>query len=375
MPWMESTAMTQRRDFVALARSPQANVAGLCRRFGIRRSTAYKWIARYLREGPDGLTERSRRPHSSPCQVGEPMAELIGEIRRLYGWGGRKIQALLDGAVEGTPAPSTITNVLRRAGQLDTEESRKHSPTERFERPQPNDLWQMDFKGDFPLRQGRCYPLTILDDHSRFNVALKACSCQRAQPVQTHLIQAFHHYGLPWQMLCDNGPPWAAGGGGFTHLSAWLIRLGITVLHGRPFHPQTQGKDERFHRSLKAEVLRRQPMEDPGDAQECFDRWRQTYNHVRPHEALDMQTPSQHYRASERPYPTVLPAIEYGSGDQVRKVGANGRIRWQRRSVFVSEAFAGESVALRPTECDGLLHVYYCHQKVARIDLRGHNVD
>jgi hypothetical protein len=231
----------------------------------------------------------------------------------------------------------------------------------------------MDFKGHFGLCRGRCHPLTVLDDHSRFNLCLKACLDERGETVRPHLIETFERYGLPWELLCDNGPPWAAAGGRFTVLSAWLIRLGITVLHGRPFHPQTQGKDERFHQTLHVEVIQHHCFQDVGQAQQRFDPWRDVYNLERPHEGLGLQTPASRYRPSVRPYPAVLPTVAYGPDDLVRQVQANGRVRYAGRQWFVSEAFAHQPVGLRPTPIDGRFDVFYCHQRVAEIDLHAQN--
>jgi transposase InsO family protein len=212
-------------------------------------------------------------------------------------WGGRKIsRILLNQGFSRIPAPSTITEILRRHGRLNSEESAKHKAWERFEHEAPNRLWQMDFKGDFALRGGgRCYPLTILDDHSRFAVCLRGCGDQRGSTVEPVLETAFRRYGLPQAMIMDNGSPWGLDGHAYTQLAVWLIRLDISVSHCRPYHPQTLGKEERFHRTLKAEVLKGNVFDDLDHCQRRFDDWRDTYNLVRPHEALGMKTPAQCY--------------------------------------------------------------------------------
>ena len=198
------------------------------------------------------------------------------------------------------PHPNTITDILRRNGRITEEEQKKHHAWQRYERSTPNALWQMDFKGHFAMLKGRCHPLTILDDHSRFCLGLQACANETIETTQIHLTHIFRRYGLPLALLCDNGGPW---GSGYPHLeltklTVWLIRLGIQVLHGRPAHPQTQGKDERFHRTLKAEVLQGTVFADLEDCQCHFDPFRERYNLVRPHEALGLDTPSQHYQPS-----------------------------------------------------------------------------
>jgi hypothetical protein len=214
----------------------------------------------------------------------------------------------------------------------------------------------------------------VLDDHSRFAVGLEACPNERGETVQARLIAIFRRYGLPARMLMDNGAPW---GSDQTHphtpLTAWLIRLGIQVSHARPYHPQTQGKDERFHRTLVAEVLRYQVFRDVAHCQTHLHRWRDVYNLQRPHQALQMAVPASRYQPSPRPYPDVLSPIEYGPEDIVRKVQAEGLISYQNRTFRLSKAFRALPVALRPTSEDGILDVFFCHQKVARVDLHQPN--
>jgi transposase InsO family protein len=214
----------------------------------------------------------------------------------------------------------------------------------------------MDFKGQFSLAAGHmCYPLTVLDDHSRFLLGLRACANQLGRTVQSQLAAIFRCYGLPRAMLMDNGTPWATveTGHRLTVLTAWLIRLDIDVLHGRPNHPQTQGKDERLHRTLKVEVISRHPLTDWVSCQHYFDQWRQLYNCERPHEALGLTVPADRYRASPRPFPEHLPPILYDPGDIVRKVQDAGRISFAGRTFIIGKAFIGDPVALRPAAQDG----------------------
>jgi transposase InsO family protein len=371
--------MSQRQEFVVLASDPEANVRQLCRRFGICPATAYKWRKRYKDHGLDGLGDLSRRPHGCPDQTPPEVQTLAVDMRKANrAWGGRKIRRRLqDLGHQDLPAPSTITDILRRHGLIQPLEADKHKPFKRFEHPQPNDLWQMDFKGDFLLESpGRCYPLTILDDHSRFNLGLRACGDQRRTTVQPHLIDIFRRYGLPRRILADNGPPWGSSNPhALTHLGAWLIRLGIQLWHGRPFHPQTQGKEERFHRSLKAEVLQGRSFRDSLDVQRHLDPWSDVYNLQRPHEALNMATPASRYRSSPRSFPESLPAIEYSPDCQVRRADHQGYIHFLRRNIHVSDAVAHLSVGLLPTTQDGLWDVYFCHQKIDQIDLREQTED
>jgi transposase InsO family protein len=269
------------------------------------------------------------------------------------------------------PAASTVHAVLRRHGLIDEAQAAAHRAFTRFEHAAPNDLWQMDFKGHFALRAGRCHRLTVLDDHSRYNLVLAACADERMETVRAQLQRAFERYGMPWRMTMDNGAPWGSvAAHELTALAIWLIRLGIGVSHSRPYHPQTQGKDERFHRTLKAEVLQGRTFADCAEAQCRFDHWRPVYNHERPHEALALQVPAQRYRPSARGFPAQLPPLEYGPGDIVRKVQADGWISVKGINLRLSPALRGQSVALRPTTTDGLYEVYFSHQKVSEVDLR-----
>ncbi len=373
MPWKERSAVSLRLELVTLASAEGANVRRLCRRFGVSPKTAYKWIGRYEQEGAAGLDDRSRRPHRSPERTSREVERSVLRVRRRHpAWGGRKIRGrlLLDGHAE-LPSASTITEILRRHDCLDPQESIKRQALKRFEAGAPNHLWQMDFKGHFALRRGRCHPLTVLDDHSRFDLGLEACANEKAGTVRECLTKIFARYGLPDRMLVDNGSPWGSvAEQSYTPLKAWLIRLGIAVIHSSPFHPQTLGKDERFHRTLKAEVLRDRVYDDLKACQRQFDRWRQIYNHERPHESLGDQVPISRYRESDRGFPKNLPPIVYGSSDQVRKVQSNGIIYFKGCTHRVPRAFAGFPVALRPTTKRDVFEVFFCHQKVKELNLR-----
>ncbi|CAK0777365.1 transposase [Gammaproteobacteria bacterium] len=219
----------------------------------------------------------------------------------------------------------------------------------------------MDFKGHVAMREGRCHPLTVLDDHSRYAVCLRACLNEQTATVQQALTETFRCHGLPWRMTMDNGSPWGDTlGSPYTPLTVWLMRLGIRVSHSRPYHPQTQGKDERFHRTLKAELLAHITFSDQIEAQKCFDAWRDLYNLERPHESLALRPPSSRYRPSTKPFLEDLPPIEYAPDDIVRKVQGQGELSYLGREWRVGKAFHGHSVALRPTTQDGLLDVFFC---------------
>jgi hypothetical protein len=233
----------------------------------------------------------------------------------------------------------------------------------------------MDFKGHFALTQGRCHPLTVLDDHSRYSLGIEACANERGQTVQIRLTEIFRRYGLPSRILADNGSPWGtAGGDGHTPLTLWLMRLGIKVAHGRPHHPQTQGKEERFHRTLKAEVIRFGQLKDLEDSQRRFQAWRQVYNWERPHEALGMKVPGSRFRMSSRSFPEVLPLIEYGPNDVVRMVQGGGLVSFKGHNRRIGKALKGYPVAIRPTPVEGKFEVFFCQSQVAVIDLRDESV-
>jgi transposase InsO family protein len=372
MPWKEVSIMSQRLEFITLATAENANIRHLCRCYGISSATAYKWLERFQTSGASGLVDRSRRPHRSPQRSPAEIEAAVVKLRRRHpAWGGRKLRArLLALEQAGVPSASTITAILDRHQLLDPKESVKHQAFQRFERATPNELWQMDFKGEFKLSQGRCYPLTVLDDHSRFAVALQACARNTKDITQTALIQVFRRYGLPAWITCDNGSPWGSGGRSYyTALGVWLLRLGIGLSHSRPHHPQTQGKDERFHRTLAAEVLRYQHGTSLAQWQRHFDQWRVIYNTERPHESLAQAVPASRYQPSSRRYPEQLPAIEYGPADIVRKVRHYGHIKYAGREYHVGSAFYGLHIALRQTITDGLFNVYFCQHKIGTLDL------
>jgi transposase InsO family protein len=367
--------MSQRLEFVTLAGHDGVNFRALCRRHRICATTGYKWTGRYAAEGVAGLHDKSRRPQHSPGRTPAAIEEQVVAGRREHpAWGGRKLHHWLRRRGVAAPSPSTITAILRRHGLLDPDAGAGRERVMRFEHPVPNDLWQMDFKGHFATGAGRCHPLTVLDDHSRFAIALAACADERHPTVQAALSEAFRRYGLPRRLLADWGSPWGADPDHpWTILGAWLIQLGVELWHGRPYHPQTQGKDERFHRTLQAEVVGRRWFADLGACQQAFDAWRDVYNLERPHEGIAMAVPADRYRASPRSFPERLPAIDYPPGDIVRRVDACGRIAYRGRPFMIGKAFRGHPVALRPTTTDGRFAVFFCHQHVASIDLRGDN--
>ena len=375
MGWKECDRMSERLEFVRLASLPGANIAQVCKRFGVSRKTGYKWIGRWRQAGEEGLRDRSRRPVRSPGKTDDAIEREVLEVRKQHpAWGGRKIrQRLVMQGRKTPPSASTITEILRRHGCLAAEESAKHRPYTRFERSEPNELWQVDFKGEFALgRRGLCYPLTILDDHSRYSLGLFACGNQKRSTVQNHFRNVFERYGLPRGIYVDNGNPWGTKDQGFGHtrFTAWLLRHDVDVIHGRPYHPQGRGKLERFHRTLKLELLQGRQFTSLVEAQGKFDPWRAMYNHQRPHESLDLNVPSSRYRVSDRMFEEAKSPYQYSDRFEVRQAARYGQFSFHGSVYRVSEAFAYESIGLSPGSEDGVWSVHYCRYRIGVLDER-----
>ena len=367
--------MCQRHEFVLLASAAGANVRQLCRRYRISAKTGYKWLQRFRSEGLEGLKDRSRRPMRSPGQCASKIAEAVVALRREHPtWGGRKLRRRLQDLGQAVPAASTCTAIVRRAQLIAPEASTAAAPWQRFERAQPNELWQMDFKGHFPTQSGvRCHPLAVLDDHSRFNLVLSAEANERASGVRAQLWGAFERYGLPEALLCDNGPPWGCAEPTCPHtsLTVWLLRLGVRVLHGRPYHPQTQGKQERFNRTLKNDLLSRHTWRDLEHCREHFARFRHCYNCERPNDSLDGATPLSRYRSSVRSASAVLPSIEYPLGTDVRTLRDTGLLTFGGQTWYVGRPFGGLPIGLRPSaQADGQWEVFFSFHRLGCLDLR-----
>jgi transposase InsO family protein len=370
MSWKKDL-MSQRLEFITLALTPGANRAELCRRFEISRKTGYKWLRRFGKDGAAALQDRSHRTLSCPMQTPSTVEAKVVALRTAQPtWGPRKLRRRLqDLGHAGLPAVSTVGRILRRHALIDPAEASKHQPWQRFVRTEPNQLWQMDFKGHFALqRGGRCHPLTILDDCSRYSIGLAACPDQQGRTVQERLQRVFGRHGLPEQILCDNGAPWS-GSGEHTWLSVWLMRLGIQVIHGRPYHPQTQGKDERFHKTLDHDLIARNDWLDLPQAQRRFDTYRQLYNNDRPHDSLQLAVPADRYRPSPRSLPHQLLPIEYAQGTLTRRVKSKGEITFQNRFFYIGRAFIGFDVALHTTATDQLFRIAFAAITLGLIDL------
>jgi len=364
MAWKTMDIQEQRARFVVAASRGTRGFSTLCAEFGISRPTGYLWLRRYQEFGIRGIAERSRRPHRSPRRTADSLERRVVEMRLRYpDWGARKLSVVL--ACEGVVLPrNTIHCILLRHNLI--HESDQHPPTsQRFERSQPNELWQMDFKGPkgWPQRVG---PLSVLDDHSRYLIALAANGTTRGEPVRRQLEEAFQRCGVPDGMLMDHGTPWREeqAPSGYTHLSLWLMRQGVRLHWSGIRHPQTQGKIERFHGSLQRAWRRRGIPQQ--HLQAWLDDYRWEHNHVRPHEALDMKTPASVWTPSAKRYDPHPPRWEYPTGAWVLKVDCQGKLEIKGRKWTISQALAGERVQVVPV-C-GRWMIFYCATLVRELD-------
>jgi transposase InsO family protein len=361
-----------REELCRLALQEGANRRELCRRYGVQPRILYKWLDRYQREGVGSLSDRSRRPRRSPSRTSPEMEAAVLAVRQQNPvWGGRKIAGSLQRQGLSPPSPSTITEILHRHGQAMVAPGKK--TWKRFERDVPNALWQMDFKGHVAMGTGRLHPLTVVDDHSRYSVALQAADNERHQTVKNAVQSAFERYGLPEVVLTDNGSPWGDAEGSLTRFGVWLIEHGVAPWHSAPFHPQSRGKNERFNRTLKAELLDIRSFTDLAQAQQAFDAWRHRYNHHRPHDALALGVPADRYRPSPRRFNPKVEPFEYRPDDILRNVDTAAPISFRGRSMKASRALVGKRVALRPTDRDGVFDLVFRNVIVKSIDF--HNLD
>lgn len=350
-------------------------MTGTCRAFAISRPTGYRWAARFrATRAVQALTDQSRRPHASPGRTAAAVEARVVALRTQYGWGGEKLAALL--AAEGVRVGhATIDRIVARAG-LRGETAGQRPALRRFERATPNALWQMDFKGQYPLADGGwCFPFTVVDDHSRFAVGLTAAPSQAGLGVQAALQGCFEQYGVPLQLLMDHGTPWWTNGNGhgLSRCAVWLIRQHIGLLYSGVRHPQTQGKVERLHRTLGARLRQWGVPTDLRGFAAAFARFREEYNTVRPHAALGQQPPASRYQPSPRAFVAEPPPWDYAAELTPRRVDAAGCVTRAGRRIFVCEALTGEWVGCR--EVDDLLLVQYRHMYVRQFDYRtGHSL-
>lgn len=357
MPWKETCAMNERLEFVADCLREEWTMSQLCRDYGISRKTGYKWLGRFLSEGCLGLQELSRARHNQPRAVSGEIEEAVLEARAAHPfWGPRKLRVWLGRREPATqwPCASTIGEILKRHGLTVPRRKRRHATPQAkpmAECQKANQVWCADFKGWFRTGDGtRCTPLTITDGHTRFILRCQAMGGKTGLERVRPLFEAtFREFGLPEAIRTDNGTPFASTGlEGLSRLSVWWIRLGIRPDRIRPGKPQDNGRHERMHRTLKQETAA-PPKRNLRAQQKAFDRFRGEFNHERPHEALDYETPASLYAPSPRSFPRRLPEFcAYPDEWRTRKVKTAGRIKWGGREICVSQALVGERIGLEP---------------------------
>lgn len=371
MSWKERTVEEVREEFVKRVLAHEKSKRALCLEYGISRPTGDKWIKRYL-EG-ESMSDQSRAPHNRPNQVTCEMEEKIVAMRKKYpAIGATKMHKMMENeGIQELPCARTFNNIFHRHDLITSEASSAATPYQRFEKVQPNEMWQADFKGHFAMKnQKRCHPLNIVDDYSRFCLCCEAQLDETFASIKPVLQRLFQEYGMPLSFLCDNGNPWGTVQSmGFTQLEVWMMELGILVLHGRVRHPQTQGKDERFNRSFTRECLKYHEFTDEGQAQKIFSEYRNFYNYQRPHCALKMEVPATRYHPSERKYPEKIEEWEYPAECQLCKVKSTGYFNYKGQGYFLSEAFGGKTIAVRESHLPGQITLLFRQFRIGRIDL------
>lgn len=355
MPWKETYPLGERERFIEdwIGGGAQ-NVAALCRLYGISRKTGYKWLERFREGGLANLEDRSHAAHRQPRRIAEPVERRLIQARRKHpSWGPKKLKAWLEAREpeESWPAASTIGEALKRAGLVRKRKRVRRlgeaAPSPLGEAAAPNDVWSIDYKGQFRTGDGSlCYPLTVVDAHSRYLLDCAALGGTTYESARRRLEGLFHERGLPRRIRSDNGTPFASSGTArLSRLNVWWWKLGIAVERIEPGKPQQNGRHERMHRTLKAETTR-PPAANRNRQQHKFDRFRREYNDERPHEALGQRPPAAVYQTSAREFPKKLTDPEYPGHWERRRVRPDGRVKFQGWKYFLSEALARESVGL-----------------------------
>jgi len=357
MPWKECHKMDERTKFIGRLLEGEKMI-DVCRAFGISRKTGYKFRERYLKQGLEGISDLSRAPKRHPNQTSKEIEELIVSLRKEKGtWGPKKLKARLERLYPGLimPAHSTIGEIIRRYGLPVHKRRRRRKgyyPTSLRESKGPNDIWCVDFKGQFRLGNKRyCYPLTVTDHYSRYLIGCESLENTKIYPTLEVFEELFQRYGIPKVIRSDNGTPFASCGlNGWTKLSVWWLRLGIELEHIEPGHPEQNGRHERMHLTLKREAIR-PAKQNFLQQQERFDLYREEYNNERPHEALEMKTPDSLYVKSKKRYPEKLGSLEYPVHDIISRVQPSGIVRLRKNhSFYLSQALSGENVGFREIE-------------------------
>lgn len=372
MPWKEKTVEESRTEFVRRVKAREASKSALCREYGISRVTGDKWLKRS--EAGEKLSDQSRAPFHRPNRLAAKTEERIVEMRTAEpALGAKKIrQMMLNDGWADPPAISTINAVLKRNGLITKQASEAAEHYTRFQKDEPNEMWQADFKGNFLMGNGRrCHPLSIIDDCSRFCVCADAKENEQLLSTKESFIKTFREFGLPKSILCDNGTPWGSSQStSITRFEVWLMELGVLTLHIRNHYPQCQGKVERFNGSYKRERLKFHIPYDTEEAQRCREEYKNFYNNIRPHEGIDMDTPSQRYSRSEREYSEIVAPWEYEGGGVSRKVKSSGYFSFEGQGYYLSEGLGNKDVMIFPCEDkDGWFDVVFREFVVAKLSL------
>lgn len=377
MPWREIRPMDEKVLFIADHLRGLYSHTELCARYGISRKTGYKWLRRYQAQELGGLAERSRRPHRAPSAIPYAVRKAIIELRQSgrVPLGAKKIWALLAERYPGQtpPSKSTIYRILAAEGLTEPRKRRQRvHPYRQSLSPaqEANGLWSVDYKGQFRLGNGQwCYPLTVMDHHSRYLLACQGELAIGGGSARNHFIQLFRQYGLPERIRSDNGVPFAGrGAGGLSRLSIWWIRLGVVPERIAVGKPQQNGRHERMHRTLKRAT--QHPAAPNLEVQQRrFEEFCKEYNEQRPHEELGQTPPVRHYRPSPREYPERLPELVYPPHFDVRPVNRNGTASMHNGQVYVSHLLRGERVGFEEV-ADGVWEVYFGPIWLGRFDIR-----
>jgi transposase InsO family protein len=365
----------QRLQFLSSYQREEMSVTDLCHEFGISRPTAYRWINRYKEVGPEGLLDLSRRPHRCSHATPDAVVNAILSLRAKYpSWGARKLKARLEKIEPSVswPAASTFGSILSRAGLTSpTKKKRRTTPySEPFsEVTAPNQLWCMDFKGYFMTGDGtRCDPFTITDAHSRYLIRRQVVSRMDLSRVRAICEAAMREYGLPARIRTDNGAPFAGTGMlGLSKLSLGWMKMGIVHERIQPGRPQQNARHERMHRTLKADTAN-PPAATLRLQQKRFDQFRHVFNHERPHEGLNNETPGSLYQPSTKMFPRALAEYVYPNGFVTRRVNNSGDISWHKDRVFISEVFRFEEVGLEEVE-DRVYKVFFREVEIGELDV------
>jgi putative transposase len=372
---METNRLDQRRRFIRDLASGQWGMSELCARYGISRPTGYKWLARHGAGGDDALADRSHAPQHCPHQTLPAVEALLVDARREYGWGAKKLLAVLRRRHPDHtwPARSTVNDLLARHHLLRRQRRRRrwtHPGIAPLATDRPNQVWPADFKGQFKTGDGHyCYPLTVTDHFSRTLLVCRGLTSVQGAAVRPVFRALFRAVGLPEAIRTDNGSPFASSSlHGLSALNLWWMQLDIVHQRIPPASPQYNGTHERMHRELKRETTR--PAAATRRAQQRrFDAFRHRYNAVRPHEALGDQTPHSRWQPSSRAYPERLPRPEYPAAMETRRISAGGTFSWQGRALFLTETLRGEVIGLEEV-ADGIWNLVYYRTLLGRIDVR-----